>query len=70
MQHIFECTSGHVVERDEGLDYGHVYECPVCLEICVKVYPQGGGREWVIIPEETAAFHGLVKRHQPPEDEY
>ena len=40
---------------------GHVYQCPVCKEVVVKVYPQGGGREWVIIPPNLVEFHRLVE---------
>lgn len=40
-------------------------ECATCKEVCVKVYPQGGGREWVVIPPETAKFHGLVAHGEP-----
>jgi hypothetical protein len=60
---ILVCSKGHESYSDP-IEFGHVAECPTCHEICVKVYPQGGGREWVIIPEETAKFYGLTKRLQ------
>lgn len=63
MQHILVCSAGHETLGGH-VEYGHVVECPVCHEISVKVYPQGGGREWVIIPEKTAEFHRLTTRLQ------
>jgi hypothetical protein len=61
MKVTYVCSKGHETEG-EHIPYGHVLECPTCHEISVKVYPQGGGREWVIIPEETARFHCLTYR--------
>jgi hypothetical protein len=62
-KHIFCCSKGHETEG-EHVEFGHVWECPVCHEVCVKVYPQGGGREWVVIPEDKVIFHGLVPRNE------
>jgi len=58
---IFCCSKGHEWSG-ESVGFGHVVECPTCQEISVKVYPQGGGREWVIIPEGTARLHCLTYR--------
>ncbi len=63
MEHIEVCSKGHET-KGKHVEYGHVLECPICHEICVKVYPQNGGREWVIIPENIARFHRLTERLQ------
>ena len=64
MKNVFVCSNGHKHEAP-SIEFGHVYECATCKEVCVKVYPQGGGREWVVIPPETAKFHGLVAHGEP-----
>ena len=54
-KHLYVCSKGHEQEGHH-VDYGHVTQCWTCNEISVKVYPPGGGREWVVIPEATARF--------------
>jgi len=60
IQHIHVCSKGHEQPGHE-VQYGHVVQCNTCNEVCVKVYPPGGGREWVVIPFETASFHRLYR---------
>lgn len=58
MKHVYVCSQGH--EQDgEHVEFGHCIECELCGEVCVKVYPPGGGREWVVMTPEQVRFHGL-----------
>lgn len=49
---------------DNPIGFGEVFECPSCLVVVAKIYPQGGGREWVKIPLESVKFHRLTRRYQ------
>lgn len=67
---IVYCSNGHKESLgDINFAFGHCWQCPTCKEVNVKVYPQGGGREWVIIPEQTARFHRLVKEYQEKDED-
>lgn len=57
--HTHVCSKGHE-QPGFPVEYGHVVECHTCGEVCVKVYPQGGGREWVVLPPSTVRFHRLI----------
>lgn len=60
IEYIHVCSKGHE-QPGEPVEYGRVIQCETCKEVCVKVYPQGGGREWVVMTPEQISFHGLVK---------
>ena len=44
----------------KDLNLGRVFQCPACKEVAACVYPQGGGREWVVIEPAKVRFHNLV----------
>lgn len=58
--HVYTCSNGHE-QQGKHIPFGHVVQCQVCKEVCVKVYPMGGGREWVIMTPEQIQFHRLVE---------
>lgn len=59
MQIIHVCSKGHEQPGHE-VQYGHVIQCRTCQEVCVKVYPQGGGREWIVMTPRQVRFHNLI----------
>jgi hypothetical protein len=56
------CTCGTTTKlTSEQASLGRVFQCPGCQGVFAHVYPQGGGRAWIRVPEDQVKFHGLVK---------
>jgi uncharacterized Zn finger protein len=60
IREIMCCTCGDEREVDKQPAYGHVWQCPACGLVSVKLYPIGGGREWVVLTAEQVRFHRLA----------
>lgn len=60
IRQIMACTCGDEREVETAPAYGHVWQCPACDLVSVKLYPIGGGREWVVLTPEQIRFHDLT----------
>lgn len=61
--HIWACACGAETPcRPEDMRKGAVWECQRCRQVWGCVYPQRGGKAWVKISDDDAAFHNLLGR--------
>jgi hypothetical protein len=70
IREIMCCTCGDEREVDKQPAYGHVWLCHACGLVSVKVYPIGGGREWVVLTDEQVRFNRLVPTREEEEAEH